>query len=286
VALPRTQIRAALGTLVFLAAGFVGLAPPAAAAPTPAPTTSTAPAVESARVQEQAAQRDEELAKTAEDFTRTSQEARTTARDTGLTEAKRARQEEAVRIAEENRRLATAARQAASDPTGSAPGTDAPPAPAVPGVDPTLPTPPAVASGGAGASPVPGAVIGAHFGQYGSWSRYHTGIDFRARTGTPIRAVQAGVVVFAGNTGDWAGNHVAVLHADGMSTMSSHMSAIAVTTGQTVAAGEILGYVGQTGRAFGAHLHFELYPPGARPGDVYRAVDPQSWLTAHGVIAR
>ncbi|HEV2928437.1 MAG TPA: M23 family metallopeptidase, partial [Propionibacteriaceae bacterium] len=136
---------------------------------------------------------------------------------------------------------------------------------------------------GGGVSPVPGAVIGAHFGQYGVWSRYHTGLDFRAAYGTPIRAVKSGVVLFAGNKGDWAGNHVAVRHGDGRTTMSSHMSSMAVGSGQVVQAGQVIGYVGQTGRAFGAHLHFELYPAGVRFGDVYNAIDPQPWLEANGI---
>jgi murein DD-endopeptidase MepM/ murein hydrolase activator NlpD len=288
VALLRTQLGVALGSTLLALVASTGLAIPASAAPTPAPAQTAAPADEPALVKERAAQRDEELAKTAEDITRAAQEASTTARDAGLTEAQRARQDEAVRIAEENRRLATAAREAAANvPAGETPATDpATPAPVAPSTNPTLPTPPSVTMDGVGVSPVPGAVIGAHFGQYGSWSSYHTGIDFRARTGTPIRAVKAGVVLFAGNSGDWAGNHVAVLHGDGMTTMSSHMSAMAVSTGQTVAAGQILGYVGQTGRAFGAHLHFELYPAGVKYGDVYRAVNPQPWLATNGVNAR
>jgi murein DD-endopeptidase MepM/ murein hydrolase activator NlpD len=130
---------------------------------------------------------------------------------------------------------------------------------------------------------VPGAVIGAHFGEYGSWSRYHTGIDFRASHGTPIRAVKAGVVVYAGNSGDWAGTHVAIKHGDGKTTMSSHMSSMAVHAGQTVQAGQIIGRVGETGRAFGAHLHFELYPAGVKYGDVYKAINPQPWLKDNGV---
>ena len=90
-------------------------------------------------------------------------------------------------------------------------------------------------------------------------------------------------MVFAGNSGHWAGNYVAVRHGDGMTTMSSHMSSMAVRSGQTVAAGQVIGYVGQTGRAFGAHLHFELYPAGVRYGDVYKSVNPQPWLSAAGV---
>jgi murein DD-endopeptidase MepM/ murein hydrolase activator NlpD len=132
-------------------------------------------------------------------------------------------------------------------------------------------------------APVPGAVIGSHFGEYGSWSRYHTGIDFRAAHGTPIRAVRSGVVLYAGNSGNWAGNHVAIKHGDGMTTMSSHMSSMAVRAGQHVQAGPIIGRVGPTGRAFGAHLHFELYPAGVKYGDVYRAINPQPWLRASGV---
>jgi murein DD-endopeptidase MepM/ murein hydrolase activator NlpD len=141
-------------------------------------------------------------------------------------------------------------------------------------------------STGGGASPVPGAVIGAHFGEYGSWSRYHTGIDFRAAYGTPIRAVKSGVVLYAGNSGDWAGNHVAIKHGDSKTTMSSHMSSMAVRAGQTVQAGQVIGRVGETGRAFGAHLHFELYPEGVKYGDVYKAINPQPWLKANGVATQ
>jgi murein DD-endopeptidase MepM/ murein hydrolase activator NlpD len=133
---------------------------------------------------------------------------------------------------------------------------------------------------------VPGAVIGAHFGQYGMWSRYHTGLDFRAAYGTPIRAVKAGVVLFSGSSGDWAGTYVAIRHADGKTTMSSHLSSMAVRSGQTVQAGQVIGNVGQTGRAFGAHLHFELYPAGVKYGDVYKAINPVPWLSANGVQTR
>jgi len=148
-----------------------------------------------------------------------------------------------------------------------------------------VPTPPVTGSGG-GVSPVPGAVVGAGFGQYGLWSRYHTGLDFRAAYGVPVKAVRSGLVLYAGNTGNWAGNHVAIQHGDGMTTMSSHLSSMTVAAGDTVQAGQVIGYVGQTGRAFGAHLHFELYPAGVRYGDVYQAVDPVPWLRAAGVQTR
>jgi murein DD-endopeptidase MepM/ murein hydrolase activator NlpD len=141
-------------------------------------------------------------------------------------------------------------------------------------------------NGQGGALPIASGVIGARFGAYGSWSSYHTGVDFRAPYGEPIHAAAAGVVVFAGNTGDWSGNHVAVQHADGMTTMYSHMSWIGATVGEQVTAGQVIGRVGQTGRAFGPHLHFEVYPPGVRFGDVYRAVDPLPWLANIGVHTR
>jgi murein DD-endopeptidase MepM/ murein hydrolase activator NlpD len=129
-------------------------------------------------------------------------------------------------------------------------------------------------------------VVGSTFGATGSWATYHTGLDFRAAYGTPIRSVLAGVVVFAGSSGDWSGTHVAVRHVDGRTTMYSHMSRLGVSTGQTVQAGQVIGYVGQTGRAFGAHLHFEVYPPGVRYGDVYKAVNPTPYLRSIGLQTR
>jgi murein DD-endopeptidase MepM/ murein hydrolase activator NlpD len=248
-------------------------------------------ALRTAIVKEQAAQRAEELAKEADDLTRAARAASSDARQSKLTAADRASGLAAAKAADEKLRRAVAARIAAavereaheareravvSDTAGPTP-------------DPSSSTPTGSGSDGGGSgsgggvSPVPGAVIGARFGQYGIWSRYHTGIDFRAGYGTPIRAVKSGVVLFAGNEGDWAGNHVAIRHGDGKTTMSSHMSSMAVGSGQTVQAGQVIGYVGQTGRAFGAHLHFELYPVGVRYGDVYNAIDPQPWLAANGV---
>jgi murein DD-endopeptidase MepM/ murein hydrolase activator NlpD len=234
-------------------------------------------------VKERAAQRAEKLARTAEEVTRSVRDAASDARALDLQAADRAAREQAVKLAWARQQRAIAARVAAESARAAA-ETAASAGAASAGALPVDVS--GISSGGATASPVPGAVVGAHFGQYGLWSRYHTGLDFRAAYGTPIRAVKAGVVLYAGNSGDWAGNHVAVRHGDGMTTMSSHMSAMAVQVGQSVQAGQVIGYVGQTGRAFGAHLHFELYPAGVRYGDVYRAINPIPWLRAGGVNTR
>lgn len=280
----------------------------------------------SAIVQERAAQRAEDLSKTAEAVTRSARTRSSEAREVELEATDRGIKAAAVRLAEQRRRQAEAARlaaeralaeaeaslrvSAAAAADEAAPGPDSssssPPQPEPepepePAPEPEKdnePSPrksetsstgdeaPPPRDSGGSASPVPGAVIGSHFGQYGSWSRYHTGLDFRAGQGTPIKAVKSGVVLYAGNSGNWAGNHVAIKHSDGKTTMSSHMSSMAVSTGETVSAGDVIGYVGQTGRAFGAHLHFELYPAGVKYGDVYKAINPQPWLSDNGVDTR
>ena len=124
--------------------------------------------------------------------------------------------------------------------------------------------------------------IGASFGQTGSWSRYHTGQDFSASSGTPVYAATSGTVV-SGNVGSWAGNYVAIRAADGSSTLYAHLSSTDVKVGQQVTAGQKIGNVGTTGRSFGAHLHFEYYPSGVTPGDVYSASNPMSYLRSIGV---
>jgi murein DD-endopeptidase MepM/ murein hydrolase activator NlpD len=251
------------------------------------PTRSAA--VRAALVEEAAAQRDELLAKTADEISRAAQSASRDARQKELKHVDRASREAAAQIAAENLRRAVAARVAAANKRQAAENQ-----PNNSGVDSSKSEPGnrgndggsgsgSGGSSGGGVSPVPGAVIGAHFGEYGSWSRYHTGLDFRAAYGTPIRAVKGGVVLYAGNSGDWAGNHVAIKHTDGRTTMYSHMSSMAVRTGQSVSAGQVVGRVGETGRAFGAHLHFELYPAGVKYGDVYKAINPQPWLASIGV---
>jgi len=144
----------------------------------------------------------------------------------------------------------------------------------------------AVDSGGKSCLPVNGGYrIAARFGQTGSWSRYHTGFDFSAPIGTPLRASAAGVVLNAGigPASGWAGNYVAIRHADGTQTLLAHMSSVSVSKGQTVSACQSVGAVGMTGRTFGPHVHFEVYPAGITPGDVYKAVNPANWFSAHSL---
>ncbi len=124
--------------------------------------------------------------------------------------------------------------------------------------------------------------VGAGFGKRGSWSRYHTGQDFGAPTGTPIYAAASGVVL-SPTAGGWAGTNVVIQHGNGGSTLYAHMSRKAVKKGQTVKAGQLIGYVGNTGRSFGSHLHFEYYKPGVTPGDVYSASNPMAFLRSLGV---
>ena len=144
----------------------------------------------------------------------------------------------------------------------------------------------AVKSEGKNCVPVAGGYrVAAAFGQVGSWSRYHTGFDFSAPVGTPLRAPGAGVVTAAGSgpASGWAGNYVAIQYPDGTQTMMAHMSTVSVQVGQTVSACQVVGAIGMTGRTFGPHVHFEVYPPGVTPGDVYKAVNPAGWMSARKI---
>ncbi|STZ51209.1 peptidase [Neisseria dentiae] len=86
--------------------------------------------------------------------------------------------------------------------------------------------------------------------------KMHTGIDYAAPTGTPIRATADGVLTFKGWQGGY-GNTVILQHSNGIETLYAHMSAFSSAGGQ-VKAGEVIGYVGSTGRSTGPHLHYEV----------------------------
>jgi murein DD-endopeptidase MepM/ murein hydrolase activator NlpD len=113
------------------------------------------------------------------------------------------------------------------------------------------------------------AAIGDRFGPRGD--RFHSGVDFTASWGTPVRAGRAGRVAFAGWDAGGYGYLVTLRHGNGVRTMYAHLSRILVRRGQWIAAGAGLGRVGASGHAFGPHLHFEVRVRGA-------AVNPLSAL--------
>ena len=100
------------------------------------------------------------------------------------------------------------------------------------------------------------------------YRRMHAGVDFKASHGTPIVAVTDGRVTGAGRMGG-CGNAVKLRHGGGIDTRYCHMSRIAVSRGQSVKRGQVIGYVGSTGLSTGPHLHYEMYRSG-------RAINPAS----------
>jgi murein DD-endopeptidase MepM/ murein hydrolase activator NlpD len=84
----------------------------------------------------------------------------------------------------------------------------------------------------------------------------HTGLDFRASAGTPVHATARGVVTVASYSGGY-GRLVEIDHGEGYVTRYGHMSRISVKVGDTVAAGEVVGLAGSSGRSTGPHLHYE-----------------------------
>ena len=95
----------------------------------------------------------------------------------------------------------------------------------------------------------------------------HTGTDIACAEGTPILAAADGTVTVANGLDSWGGSYgyyIQIDHGGGLETLYAHCSAICVTTGQQVQAGQVIGYVGHTGRATGSHLHFEVRANGNR----------------------
>jgi len=101
-------------------------------------------------------------------------------------------------------------------------------------------------------------------------SAYHTGLDLRAPTGTPVHATAAGEVVASGHEGEY-GITVRVRHGYGLETSYCHLSATRVNVGDQVRRGDVLGAVGTTGRSTGSHLHYEVRSDGA-------ARDPAAYI--------
>ena len=92
--------------------------------------------------------------------------------------------------------------------------------------------------------------------------KMHEGMDFTAKTGTPIYATGDGVVARADNTASGFGNHVVIRHGFGYETLYAHLSRYKCKAGQRIKRGDIIGYVGSTGRSEGPHLHYEVHKNG------------------------
>ena len=121
--------------------------------------------------------------------------------------------------------------------------------------------------------PLPGhTYISCHFGEADAFGNAgHRGTDIPAPEGTPILAAHSGTVLVSG-WNDSYGNQVLLDNGAGLSTRYAHMTQTAVTAGEAVTAGQVIGYVGSTGDSTGNHLHFEVMQGGVR-------VDPLSFVS-------
>lgn len=99
--------------------------------------------------------------------------------------------------------------------------------------------------------------------------KFHAGLDFTAPTGTPIYATADGVVSEAGYNAGGYGNRVTINHGFGYETLYAHMARIKVRGGQSVKRGEVIGYVGSTGKSTGPHCHYEVHKNGTPVDPVY-----------------
>jgi murein DD-endopeptidase MepM/ murein hydrolase activator NlpD len=112
-------------------------------------------------------------------------------------------------------------------------------------------------------------LLSSDFGQRGR--RLHAGIDISGERGTPIVAADAGVVLFSGSGPNGYGNTVMLHHNHGLITLYAHNERNVVRQGDRVRRGQVIAYMGDTGRASGTHLHFEVHQEG-------RLTDPRRWL--------
>ncbi|MGW7574223.1 M23 family metallopeptidase [Streptomyces sp. NPDC054765] len=125
-------------------------------------------------------------------------------------------------------------------------------------------------------TPVSSYTLTASFGQSGDrWAADHTGQDFAAPTGTPVKAVHSGTITQAG----WAGSYgyrIVLTLDDGTELWFCHLSSMVKTSGK-VGTGDVIGRVGATGNVTGPHLHLEVRPDAGDP------IDPMPWLRDHGL---
>ena len=100
-------------------------------------------------------------------------------------------------------------------------------------------------------------------------TKFHAGLDFSAPQGTPIYATADGTVTTAGNTGNGYGNHVIINHGYGYETLFGHMVRVKARNGQAVKRGEVIGWVGSTGKSTGPHCHYEVHKNGEKINPIY-----------------
>jgi murein DD-endopeptidase MepM/ murein hydrolase activator NlpD len=99
--------------------------------------------------------------------------------------------------------------------------------------------------------------------------RFHQGLDFTAPSGTPIYATADGVIQAAGFSTDGYGNKVVINHGYGYQTLYGHMVRVKAKVGQSVKRGEVIGYIGSTGKSTGPHCHYEVFVNGEQVDPVY-----------------
>jgi hypothetical protein len=143
--------------------------------------------------------------------------------------------------------------------------------------------------------PLPGGVRTSGYGMrtLGGRTYFHRGVDWAAPEGTPIHAAAAGVVIAAHCTSPrcdipgslqmpGSGLVVTIDHGQGIATLYAHASALAVTAGQSVQAGEVIAWVGSTGNSTGNHLHWQVHI-GHPPVDSTTTTDPETFLRSVGI---
>jgi murein DD-endopeptidase MepM/ murein hydrolase activator NlpD len=111
-------------------------------------------------------------------------------------------------------------------------------------------------------------------------TKFHAGLDFAAPQGTPIYATANGTVETAGNTGNGYGNHVVIHNGYGYATLFGHMYKIKVHPGEKVKRGEVIGWVGNTGKSTGPHCHYEVHRNGEPVDPVfyfYNDITPEQY---------
>jgi murein DD-endopeptidase MepM/ murein hydrolase activator NlpD len=124
-------------------------------------------------------------------------------------------------------------------------------------------------------SPVAGYTLTSGFGF--RWGKMHPAQDLACPTGSTVRALSSGTVVFAGWSTEGYGNMVKIRYWDGTVSWMAHNSRLLVSVGDEVSPGQRVAYSGSTGNSTGPHVHLEIHP------DDGSAVAPRTWLAKHGV---